>query len=139
MNRRGRASQVVDLIDFEKYRLDHIVSNELEPGVPKMVDQVLFPPGEEIVNHNHIITSLDKLIDKVTTNKPGPTGDHDPRSPPRDPSWDPPKLGRNGGKSSRDPVDSRDCARDCRSGLGWAESRERGLENEKRRANKNSD
>ena len=78
MHRGGRTSQVVDLINLQKYRFDDVVSNELEPGVPKMVDQVIFPTSEEIINDDHAVTPSNQTVNEVATNEPGPTGNHDP-------------------------------------------------------------
>lgn len=63
---RGRASKVVDLVN-----LHHIVSDELEPRVPKVVHDVVFPAGEEIISY-----------------KPGPTSHQDPQSLTLQTQWD---------------------------------------------------
>lgn len=137
MNRRGRASQVVDLIHLQKNRLDDVVSDELEPGVPKAVHQVLLPAGEEIVDDNHIVPSIEKLVDEVAADESRPTGNHNPRSPASDPGWNPPDLGVNpwvlgqgGGKGA--------CDRGG-AGLGWAEAGEGGLDDEECGADENAD
>lgn len=144
MNRRGRASQVVDLIRLQKNRLDDVVSDELEPGVPKSVHQVLLPTGEEIVNDDDIVPSIEKLVDEVAADESRSTGDHDPRSPPSDPGWDPPDLGVSpwvcgrglvlmgqGGGKAWDGVGG--------IGLRWAEAGEGGLEDEECGADENAD
>lgn len=147
MNRGGRASQVVDLIHLQKNRLDDVVSDELEPGVPKAVHQVLLPAGEEIVNDDHIVPSIEKLVDEVAADESRPTGDHDPRSPPSDPGWNPPDLAESpwvmgrglavmgGGQGAWD-----DGGRGGGGvGLGWAEAGEGRLEDEECGADENAD
>lgn len=78
MDRGGRASEMVDLVDFEEKRLNDVVSDELEPGVPEMVHYVLFPAGEEIVHNDHAVPSLYQTVHKVRPDKSGPTRHHDP-------------------------------------------------------------
>lgn len=63
MNGRGRASQVVDLIHLKKYRLDDVVADELKPRIPKAMNQIFLSPGEEIIDDNHIVPSVEKFID----------------------------------------------------------------------------
>ncbi|KAK3016094.1 hypothetical protein RJ639_006338 [Escallonia herrerae] len=89
MNGRGGAGQVINLVHFQQNRLHHIVPNQLEPGVPKVVHHVLLPPGEKIINDNHIITPSNQLINQMGPHKSGATGHHYPRPPTADPGRDP--------------------------------------------------
>lgn len=93
MNRGSGASKVIDLINLQQNRLNDVVSNELKPRVPKMMNQIIFPPREEIVNHDDLIASINQLINQMATNEPGPTGDHKPQSAPSDSDWDSPGFG----------------------------------------------
>ncbi|KAL4312644.1 hypothetical protein GQ457_01G030670 [Hibiscus cannabinus] len=79
MNRGSRASQVVDLINFQQNRFHNIMSDELEPGIPKVVHQILFASREEIINDDHTITSRDQTVHKVAPDEPGSAGDNDPQ------------------------------------------------------------
>ncbi|KAK4392211.1 hypothetical protein Sango_1998900 [Sesamum angolense] len=78
MHGGGRASQMVDLIDLQQNRLDNIMSNQLEPGIPKQMHHILLPPGEKVINDDDIIPSGDQLIDQMTTDEAGTTGNNDP-------------------------------------------------------------
>lgn len=69
---------MVDLVNLQEDGLHDVVSNELEPGVPEMVKQVLLPAGEEIINDDDAVTSLNQTVHQVAPHKPGPTGDQDP-------------------------------------------------------------
>ena len=71
---------MVDLIDFEQERLDDVVSDELEPWVTEMVHHVLFPSGEEVIDHDHAIASLHQTVHQVGPNETGPAGHHDPQT-----------------------------------------------------------
>lgn len=83
---------MIDLIHLQENRLHNIVTNELEMGVPKMMDHIVFPASEEIVNHNHIVPSGDELVDEVTPHEASPAGHHDPQPPVPEPHRDPPNL-----------------------------------------------
>lgn len=78
MDRGSRASQVIDLVNLQEDGLNDVVPNELEIGVSKMVKQVILPSGEEIVDHNHAIASLNQTIHQVASDETGPTGHHNP-------------------------------------------------------------
>ncbi|KAL0457926.1 UNVERIFIED_CONTAM: hypothetical protein Slati_0419800 [Sesamum latifolium] len=82
MNRRGRASQMIDLIDFQQEWLNDVVPNQLKPGVPEMVHDVLLSPREEIINYDHAIASFDKPVNQMTPHKPCPTRYHNPETLP---------------------------------------------------------
>lgn len=78
MNWRSRASQVVDLVDLEEKGLNDVVSDELKSGVTKMVHDVLFPSGEEIIHHDYTITPLDQAVNQMTADESSSTSDHNP-------------------------------------------------------------
>uniref|UniRef100_A0A3Q7I5K0 Uncharacterized protein n=1 Tax=Solanum lycopersicum TaxID=4081 RepID=A0A3Q7I5K0_SOLLC len=62
MNGRSRASEMIDLVNFKQKWLNNIMSNKLKPRVTKMMHNVLFPSGEEIINDDHTITSRNQTI-----------------------------------------------------------------------------
>lgn len=74
----GRAGEMVDLVDLEEERLYDVVADELEPGVPKMVHHVFFPPREEVIHNDHTVPSLDQTVHKVRADEPGTASHHDP-------------------------------------------------------------
>ncbi|CAN0881460.1 hypothetical protein LINGRAHAP2_LOCUS14250 [Linum grandiflorum] len=63
MNRRCRASQVIDLIYFQQYRLNNVVANKLKPRISIQMNQIILPSREEIINHNYLISARNQLID----------------------------------------------------------------------------
>lgn len=65
MNRRGGTCQVINLIH-------HIMPQELEPGIPEMVHQILPPPGEEDVDDDDIVPPLQQLVHQVIPTNPAP-------------------------------------------------------------------
>lgn len=75
---RGRgAREVIDPVHLEQDGLDDIVAEQLEPGVPEVVRDVVLPPGEEVVHHDHAVPLLQQPVDEVAANEPGPSGDDD--------------------------------------------------------------
>lgn len=65
MNRAGGTCQVINLIH-------HIMPQELEPGIPEMVHQILPPPGEEDVDDDDIVPPLQQLVHQVVPTNPAP-------------------------------------------------------------------
>lgn len=53
-----------------------------------MVDQVLFPPREEIIDHDHAVPTCDQTVHEMAPYEPGPTRDHDPKTLPLQPERD---------------------------------------------------
>ena len=74
--RRG-AREVVDPVDLEEDWLDHIVAEQLEPGVPEVVRDVLLPAGEEVVDHDHAVPLLQEPVHEVAPDEPCPAGNDD--------------------------------------------------------------
>lgn len=62
MDRGGRASEMVDLVYFQEERLNDVVSDKFEIRIPKMVHHVFFPSCEEIVDHDHAVSSANQPI-----------------------------------------------------------------------------
>ncbi len=69
---------MVDLVDLEQERLDDVVSNELEPRVTEMVHHVLFSSGEEVIDDDHAVATLDQTVDEVGPDETGTACDYDP-------------------------------------------------------------
>lgn len=74
---RCGAREVVDPVDLEKDGLDNIVAEQLEPGVPQVVRDVLLPACEEVVHHDHAIPLLQQPVDEVAAHEARPAGDDD--------------------------------------------------------------
>lgn len=75
---------MVNLINLEEYRLNHIVTNELKPRIREQMNQILLPPREEVINHDHFISPPYKLIHEMTPDESSSTCHHDPQPPPSD-------------------------------------------------------
>jgi hypothetical protein len=46
-----------------------VVPNELEPRVIVQMDDIRFPPREEVVDADHIVPALDQPVTKMATEK----------------------------------------------------------------------
>ncbi|PON55321.1 hypothetical protein TorRG33x02_299790 [Trema orientale] len=53
-----------------------------------MMHQVLFPPGEEIIDDDHAVTPLDQTVHEVRPDETRPARDHDPLPLPLEPQRD---------------------------------------------------
>lgn len=85
MNRGSRASQVVDLIHLEQDRLDHIMPDELKPRISEMVQKVLLPSREEVVNNDHTVTAFYQTVHQMAPHETGPTSHQHPQTFPFQP------------------------------------------------------
>ena len=54
VNRRGRAGEVIDLVDFHEERMRDVVAEKLEALVIEQVLDVAARAGEEIVDAQHV-------------------------------------------------------------------------------------
>ena len=144
MNWGSRASQVIDLIHLQQYRFDHIMPNKLEPRIPKMVHYILLPPSKEIINDNHIIPSSNEFVDQMTSHESGSTSHHNSQPPSPNSNRNSPNLARSItlGIWDRNLI-STGYTNGNRSGYSWtglggAEARQTGLNNEERGANEDT-
>jgi hypothetical protein len=55
VDRRGRAGEVVDLVDLHVEREGHVVAHQLEVRVVEQVGDVVLGAGEEVVDAEHIV------------------------------------------------------------------------------------
>lgn len=72
---------MVNLINLEEYRLNHVVTNELKPRIREQMNQILLPPREEVINHDHLISPPYKLIHEMAPDESSSTCHHDPQPP----------------------------------------------------------
>jgi hypothetical protein len=56
MNRRGRASQVINLIDFQKDWFDNIMTNKFEVGIIEQVNDVSAASGKKVVETQDVVS-----------------------------------------------------------------------------------
>ena len=75
MHRRRGTGQVVDLFGLQEQRLHDVVPNQLEPRMVDQAPDVLLAAGEEIVDADHLLATLDQPLTKMAAQEPGTTGD----------------------------------------------------------------
>jgi hypothetical protein len=75
MNWRGGTGQVIDLIDFQKDWLGHIMSHQFKARVVEQVHDVLAPAGKKVVETKNLVAFLNQTIAKMRTEKPCAAGD----------------------------------------------------------------
>ena len=74
VDRRRRACEVVDLVDFDIDRESHVVANELEARVVEQMRDVVTRTGEEIVQADDVAALFEQSIAKVRAEKSRATG-----------------------------------------------------------------
>ncbi len=60
---------MIDLIDFQKQRLNNIMADELKPRVSKMMHHILLPASEEVVHNNDAVSPGHQLVHKMAANE----------------------------------------------------------------------
>ena len=75
MRRRGGAGEIVDLVDLELERIDHVVAHKLEIRVPQEVGDVELAAGKEVVDRHDIVAVLEEAFAEMGTEKAGAAGD----------------------------------------------------------------
>ena len=60
--RRGRASEVVDLVDVDKERLDDVVSNEFEVIIFVKMFDIDLAPGKKIVYADYPVSRFEEAF-----------------------------------------------------------------------------
>ena len=74
MNRRGRAGEIVNLVDLDIQREGHVVAHDLEIGIVQEMGDVVFRAGEIIVDAENVVAALQQLLAQMRTQKSGATG-----------------------------------------------------------------
>ena len=81
VDRRGRARQVVDLIDLYVQRKRDVVAQQLEAGMLRQLGDVALGPGVEIVHAQDVAALGRQPLAQVRAEKTGAPCDHHPRYP----------------------------------------------------------
>ncbi len=71
----GRASQVVDLVDFDVKRKRDVVPHELKTGVVEQMLDVAFAAGKQVVGTHHFVATGQQAVDEVAAQETGTAGD----------------------------------------------------------------
>ena len=70
--RSGRAGQVVDFVDFQPDRMDHVMPEQFEIRPLQQMRDVRLLAGEEIVDANHVVSLLDQPLAQVRAQETRP-------------------------------------------------------------------
>ncbi len=62
MARGGGASQVVDLVDFQKDRQRHVVPNQFKIGFAQQMSHIGFLAGEEVIQTDNVMAFRDQAL-----------------------------------------------------------------------------
>ena len=65
MNRRRGTGEVINLIDFEQHRFDHVVANQFEVMIVEQVKYVDSTSGKEVVETNNIVAVSEQPLAKM--------------------------------------------------------------------------
>ena len=77
VDRRGRAREVVDLIDLDIERKGHVVADELEAGMIKQVLDVALGACEEVVDAKHFVAMLEQRFAQMRSDEARAASDKD--------------------------------------------------------------
>ena len=78
VDRRGRAGQVPDFVDFQEQRKSHVVAHEFEARMGVQMLDIALGAGEQIVHAQHfVVRILQQAIAQVRAQKTGAAGDQD--------------------------------------------------------------
>jgi hypothetical protein len=73
VDRRRRASQVIDLIDLDIKGEGDVMANEFKIRIPYQVGDILLGPRIEIVDAENVASILEETLAEVGTEKSGPS------------------------------------------------------------------
>ena len=72
MDRRGRASQIIDLVHFHKQRKSHIVTHQFGTRMGEEMAYVALAPGEKLSTHRTSLPSLISRSQRCDPRNPAP-------------------------------------------------------------------
>ena len=75
MDRRSRACEVVDAVDFDVQRKRHVVPHQLEIRLAQQMRHVLARAGVEVVDAQDVLPVLDEALAKMRADEAGASGD----------------------------------------------------------------
>lgn len=77
VNRRRGTGQIIDLINFEQDRFNHVVTLEFKPRIAQEVRDIFAPSGEEVVETDHFVLFGQQAFAKVRTQEACASSDQD--------------------------------------------------------------
>ncbi len=78
MHRRGRAGEIVDLVDLDIERERHVVAQHLEELVVEQVHDIVARAGEVIVDAQHVMPIGQQPLAQMRAEKPSAARDQNP-------------------------------------------------------------
>ena len=69
MDGRSRASQIIDLVNLEKDRLNYIMAQQFKAMVIEQMSDVFAPSGKEIVQADYLVLICQQLLAQMRTNE----------------------------------------------------------------------
>src|SRR5262245_30026564 len=75
VNRRRRASEIIDLVDFDIERKAHIVSNKLESGIQHETGHIRPRRREEVVRAEDLVPAAQQLLTQMGAYESSPSCD----------------------------------------------------------------
>ena len=75
VHRRRGASEVVDLVDLQFERIDHIVAHQLEIRVVEQVRDIALTSSEEVVHTDHFVPFIEETFRKMGAEEASSAGD----------------------------------------------------------------
>src|SRR3954464_13631005 len=78
MDRRGRAGEVVDLVHLDKQRVRYVVPHRLEMRVAEQAGDIVLPPGEVIIDAEHVVALGAQPLAEIIPRESGAAGDEYP-------------------------------------------------------------
>ena len=80
MDRRGRAGEIVDLVDLDIERKRDVVAHQLERLMVEQMGDVAPRAGEKIVDAEHVVSGMQKPFAQMRAEKARAAGDENPFS-----------------------------------------------------------
>jgi hypothetical protein len=75
VDRRGRAGEVVDLVDLDKQRMGDVVAHRLEMRHPQQRGEIVLAAGEVVVDAQHVVALGNEALAQMRAEKSGAAGD----------------------------------------------------------------
>jgi hypothetical protein len=77
MDRRGRTSEIIDLVHFDIEREGHIVTHQLEARIIQQMRDIGAPAGKEIIDAQDFVSGIDQTLAEMGSQKTGAAGYQD--------------------------------------------------------------
>ena len=74
VDRRGRAGEVVDLVDLDVEREGDVVAHQLEMRIAQQMRDVVLAAGEEVVDAQHVVAVAQQALAQMRAEEAGAAG-----------------------------------------------------------------